>query len=190
MQRQLLALIGRGAGRRLRSMAVDDDHICDECGKQRATWHLTEFIDGQCVQQHFCDECYARSEESPQKMEAAFRRLIAAVVPELHEQSVPRCPVCGIDYLEFRQHMRLGCPHDYEAFAEPLGQLIRRVHGSDRHGGKEPAQAGAGGAVRSRVRSLLRTPKRAIAQENYELAAELRDRIGKLEQDGPDAPEG
>ncbi|NLW51268.1 MAG: DNA helicase UvrBC [Candidatus Brocadiaceae bacterium] len=169
---------------------MEDDHVCEKCGKRRATWHLTDFVDGTCRQQHLCDECHAGTEDGARKMDAAFRRLIAAVVPELQEQIVPRCPLCGIDYLEFRQHMQLGCPNDYEAFAEPLGLLLERVHGASQHGGKTPPREGPEAAVHSRVRSLRRQQQRAIAQENYELAAELRDRIGKLEQDGPRPPEG
>jgi protein arginine kinase activator len=169
---------------------VEDEQICGDCGKRRATWHLTEIVNGQCIEQHLCDECHARTDDGEIKMGAAFRRLIAAVVPELHEQDVPRCPVCGIDYLEFRQHMQLGCPHDYEEFAEPLGQLLERVHGAVRHGGKEPPREGREAAVRSRLRSLRRQQERAIAQERYELAAELRDRILKLEKDGPHTPQG
>jgi protein arginine kinase activator len=169
---------------------VDDEQICDECGKRRATWHITEFVDGKRVEQHLCEECHARAQDGAHKISAAFRRLIAAVVPELQEQVVPECPVCGIDYLEFRQHMQLGCPHDYEVFAEPLGRLLERVHGASRHGGKAPPSEGREAAVRSRLRSLRRQQERAIAQENYELAAELRDRIGKLVEDGPHTPEG
>ena len=169
---------------------MDDEQICQECGKRRATWHLTEFVEGQCVQQHLCDECHSHTDNAPHEMDAAFRRLVAAVVPELQEQQVPRCPVCGIDYLQFRQHMQLGCPHDYEEFAEPLGRLLERVHGAVSHGGKAPPREGREAVVRSRLRSLRRQQERAIASENYELAAELRDRIGKLEQDGPQTPEG
>ena len=35
---------------------------------------------------------------------------------------------------------RLGCSHCYEAFAEHLGILLKKIHGSGQHLGKTPAK--------------------------------------------------
>ncbi len=172
-------------------MADEEEMMCEECRRQRATWHITTFIQGRPVQQHLCDECYQKKEGAA-KAEGAFASLIAAVVPELKDMAERHCPSCGLDYLEFRQTMRLGCPRDYEAFEKPLEELLERIHGAVRHNGKVPPTAGREEAVRSRVRSLRRQQKKAIAEENYELAAELRDRIRRIEspeENGPDVPE-
>jgi protein arginine kinase activator len=158
--------------------------MCEECRKERATWHITTIVDGRSVEQHLCEECYLKKEGPP-----AFASLVAAVVPELKEMALRQCPSCGLDYLEFRQNMRLGCPRDYEAFDKPLEQLLERIHGAARHNGKAPPTAGKEGAIRSRVRSLRRQQKKAIAEENYERAADLRDRIRELEKHGPVVPE-
>ena len=106
-------------------------------------------------------------------------------MPELQGADVRQCPACGIDYVEFRRQMHLGCPYDYEAFGTALEQLLERIHGSTRHNGKGPPGNGREAAVRSRLKVLQKRQQKAIAEEDYELAAELRDRIGKLEKDGP-----
>jgi len=169
---------------------VDDEELtCEECGKGRATWHITTFIQGRPHQQHLCEECYRKKEGTSDKADGGIASLIAAMVPELKDMAERQCPSCGLDYLEFRQNMRLGCPRDYEAFEKPLEELLERIHGAVRHNGKVPPTAGRQEAVRSRVRSLRRQQKKAIAEENYELAADLRDRIKRLEQHEPDVPQ-
>lgn len=169
---------------------MDEEELtCGHCKKQRATWHLTTFVEGRPVQQHLCDDCYQKTEGGGQGGGGAFARLLAAVVPELKEMALRQCPSCGLDYLEFRQTMRLGCPRDYETFDKPVEQLLERIHGAVQHNGKVPPTAGKEQAVRSRVRSLKRQQKKAIAEEKYELAADLRDRIRELEKHGPDIPE-
>jgi protein arginine kinase activator len=167
----------------------EEERMCEECRKERATWHITTFIQGRPLQQHLCEECYRKKEAASGRSDGGFTSLIAAMVPELKDLAQRQCPSCGLDYLEFRQSMRLGCPRDYEAFEKPLEELLERIHGAVRHIGKVPPTAGRQEAVRSRVRSLRRQQKKAIAEENYELAADLRDRIKRLEQHGPDVPQ-
>jgi protein arginine kinase activator len=96
------------------------------------------------------------------------------------------CPACGASLRDFRQSGRLGCAVCYEAFESHLRDLLRRLHGSARHEGEAyrpqglapaPAAAPRGGALEE-LREKLR---RAVEAENFELAAELRDRIRVLE---------
>jgi protein arginine kinase activator len=168
----------------------EDDILCSACGKHPARWLITDIVEGEPHQQNLCDSCYREKEGSGPRPEDAFARLLAAIVPELQELEARECPACGIDYLEFRQSMKLGCPRDYEVFDRALEPLLERIHGSARHCGKSPPGLGPEAAIRGRLRSLRRQQKRAIAEENYELAAELRDRMRKLEQHGSDATEG
>jgi protein arginine kinase activator len=171
-------------------VSEEEEAICQKCGKRRATWLVTDLVDGKAVRQELCEECYKKQEHGLHKDHAVFAGLIAAMVPELKEMALRECPQCGLNYLEFRQTLRLGCPHDYEAFGEPLEQLLERIHGSARHSGKVATTAGREESVRSQLRSLRRQQQRAIAEENYELAAELRDRMKELEEHGRGEPEG
>ena len=50
----------------------------------------------------------------------------------------PRARRAGITFLEFRNHGRFGCPHDYDAFKADLLPLLESVHGDVRHAGKTP----------------------------------------------------
>jgi len=165
--------------------------MCEECGEKRATVHMTDFVDGEKVQRHLCEECYAKEEGKKYLSPGAvFAQILAAVSPGLKELSQKTCPQCGVSYLEFRQRGVLGCPYDYEVFAEPLENLLEHVHGDTRHCGKVPPQAGRQAVAAGKLRSLNRKLERAVGREDYEAAARLRDRINELEseQDEPDEP--
>ncbi|MBE7491099.1 MAG: UvrB/UvrC motif-containing protein [Planctomycetes bacterium] len=102
-------------------------------------------------------------------------------------ESLPVCPECGMTLAEFKHKGRFGCARDYEVFAAHLDPLLERIHDvtPPRHRGGRPAPApGADERVNaSRELSGLREQLRAaVAEENYELAARLRDRINELER--------
>jgi len=164
--------------------------LCEDCGKRRATVHLTEFVGGQPVQHHLCEECFRKREGNLGTPSSVFAQLLASVAPELRRMSGRHCPACGISYLEFRQSMKFGCAHDYEAFEDVLDPLLERIHGATRHCGKGPVEGGSGGEQQGRLRALRQRLQQAVEQENYELAARLRDRIRELEGHGPEDPEG
>jgi len=173
---------------------VDDEKkMCEECGQRPATWHLTDLVGGKPVQHHLCEECYAKKYGVKLgQSHVTLAQLLAALAPELKEMAGTRCPVCGLSYLEFRQSQRLGCPNDYEAFKAPLEKLLEQVHGSTRHCGKVPPRAGKEAALRSEMRLLKKQQERAIAAQDYELAARLRDRIRQIQEQthGPQEPDG
>lgn len=165
---------------------------CDSCGKRKATVHLTEIVDGTPTKKHLCEECYGEQEDLPELSPShVFTQLIEAVAPELKELSSKTCPECGTNYLEFRQTMKLGCPHDYEVFDKALEQLLERIHGAVEHVGKVPgSMTGARGwqddAVSGRLEILQRKMEKAVEKEDYEKAAKLRDQIRHIKEHGPE----
>ena len=115
-----------------------------------------------------------RLPESPPNLalDAVVQSLIVANVGELvGELAEMVCPDCGIKYMEFRAGGRLGCPLDYWVFSKGLTPLLQRFHGATRHVGKAARRregAWSGFGMRTRLRE-------AIAREEYEEAARLRD---------------
>ena len=166
---------------------MDKEHaICDACGKERATVYMTDVVDGQAHQRHLCERCYAE-QEGIVVPHAVFDQILQNVAPSLMGLGARQCPDCGISYLEFRHGFRLGCPNDYDVFAEPLDKVLEQIHGASRHCGKTPPGISAD-AVGDRIHMLRRRQKKAVAGENYELAAELRDHIAKLQSNRSDGP--
>ena len=93
------------------------------------------------------------------------------------------CESCGLTYSQFQDASLLGCPQCYTAFEPVLDTLLARAHeGGNHHVGKVPRRAG--GSSEQKQFQLSRLRQRlddAIASEDYELAASLRDEIEHFE---------
>ena len=158
---------------------------CQQC-QDEATVHLTETVDGRRRELHLCLACARQAgvalPESPPSLalDAVIQSLIVTNVGELvGELASLTCPDCGLKFMEFRARGRLGCPHDYRVFARGLLPLLGRAHGATRHVGKVARRRPAD-SDRLRLRTKLRD---AIAREDYELAARLRDQLRHKDAD-------
>ena len=68
-------------------------------------------------------------------------------------------------------------------FGEHLERLLERAHdGATHHVGKAPKSAGTTRVAQQDLRRLRRQLADAVAAEDYERAAELRDSIRELEE--------
>jgi len=92
-----------------------------------------------------------------------------------------QCPKCGLVYSNFKETGRLGCSECYPTFRSQLRPLLRRVHGSTKHVGKAPVRDAARVALRREVQRLHEELQKAVEREDFESAADLRDRIKKME---------
>ena len=157
---------------------------CDSCG-QPATIHLTEIVDGKKIEKHLCEDC-ASAEGITVKANVSIMQLLEDFILQTasgQEFSELKCDVCGMTFAEFRQHGQLGCPNDYEAFSEPLAVLLERTHeGASQHIGKVPHRAADSQKRQTSILRLRAQLSEAVAAENYERAAALRDKIKELEE--------
>ena len=122
-----------------------------------------------------------------------------ATIPEpgsitpLSKEPIPVCPDCGITLSEFRAKGRFGCPRDYEVFAEHLDPLFERIHDVQpaRHEGRLPENTASDETIQQRqnISDLKKQLDAAVSEENYELAASLRDKIVELEKSEPQSKE-
>lgn len=99
------------------------------------------------------------------------------------------CPSCGTSFAVFRQTGLLGCPDCYDAFEEQLGPMIERAqNGGVSHAGKCPKRGGVSIDRSLQIQRLFKELEDAVASEQYERAAELRDRLREMEPDPKGAP--
>ena len=156
---------------------------CDKCDKP-ATIHLTEIVDGHKSEKHLCEDC-AGTEGITIKANLPLSQLLEDFVLQTSsgaEASDLSCDVCGLTFSEFRDHAVLGCPHDYNAFEDALVPLLERAQeGASQHVGKVPHRAGSDQKKQNSILRLRAQLKGAIAAEDYERAAALRDQIKELE---------
>jgi protein arginine kinase activator len=162
---------------------------CDQCHEREAVIHLTQIVNEQVTTLHLCERCAAeKGVESPGTVaKTPLGSFLAAMGKGLPE-TVPvartgdTCPRCGASLQDFRESGRLGCPECYHAFEVPLRDLLRRLHGSTHHVGERYAERdGTAAGDRQKTAELREQLRLAVETENFELAAELRDRLRVLE---------
>ncbi len=160
--------------------------LCQRCKKQPATVHLTEIVNNEKRERHLCEDC-AREEGVAIKTQINLQDVLSGML-EAHqaagEDAGLTCPDCGMTYGEFRNQGRLGCPNDYEAFADPLREVLEKVHGATEHTGKMPHRAGGDPRAQRELMQLRRSLQEAVQREAYEEAARLRDLIQEKESGG------
>lgn len=156
--------------------------LCDNCGKEPAKIHYKEIKDNQVTEFHLCEKC--ASEKGIQVLHKEQPFSIPNIMTEMAEEvgaDMAKCERCGLTYREFRDSGRLGCSGCYVAFKEQLKPLLRRIHGSNVHIGKSPRMSQGVFEKRREVETLKAELGRAINCEDFEKAAEIRDRIRELE---------
>jgi protein arginine kinase activator len=161
---------------------------CQVCKKNIATVHLTEILKGKKREIHLCEEC-AGKKGVAFKSGFSIQDLLTglagtAAAQEMAKMQQIKCPICGLSYLDFRQHGRLGCATDYTVFKEGLVPLLEKIHGGVQHLGKIPKKCGEACEQGRELLELRQALKQAVDQEDYEQAATLRDRIRTLEEGG------
>lgn len=161
--------------------------ICNLCGTQEATIHLTEIINDKMAEIHLCEAC-AQEKGTDFKTHFNVGDLLAGL-PEIsspikapEKRLAGKCPECGLTYEEFGKSGRLGCQHCYEAFSKLLLPLIKRVQRSTTHTGKKPAKLGpTAKAPVSDLKILQDRLRKSVQMEAFEEAAKIRDEIKQLE---------
>ena len=164
--------------------------LCDICGKNPATVHLTEIIDEQMNELHLCEDC-ARNKSQAMEQQFGLSDLLAGMAefekPAPDKETVAvKCPNCGLTYADFRKIGRLGCGECYRAFNKYLNPLLKRIHGATQHLGKVPFKSGKVMAKKEKgsndISTLKEKLQQAIVTEAFEEAARLRDQIRALEK--------
>ncbi len=162
--------------------------LCDICGKNPATVHLTEIIDEQMNELHLCEDC-ARQKSAQMEQQFGLSDLLAGMVevekppnPKEIEAVGVKCKNCGLAYADFKKIGRLGCGECYTAFKKYLGPLLKRIHGLSQHAGKSPLKITRSLKKKIDSQGLRERLQKAIETEAFEEAAGIRDQIKELEK--------
>ena len=166
---------------------------CDLCNK-KATVHLTEIVDEQMTEMHLCEDC-AREKSVQMEQQFGLSDLLAGLTDfgkQIKESDKIdlKCGHCGLNYDDFRKFGRLGCSECYESFKPQLATLLKKIHGSNQHLGKAPIKMPS--AQKKKIVDLQDLKSQlmvAIQTENFEKAAQLRDKIRELESKDKKADE-
>jgi protein arginine kinase activator len=154
--------------------------ICQICESRPATIHITEIVGEAKKVLDLCEEC--AQEKGLSHGSGMLPSLLQNLVGDRPPASTKTCPECGISFEEFRAKGRFGCPKDYEVFAEELAPLLEKIHNARQHVGRVPVGRTPDAGGDERLRRLRRELARAVAEEQYEEAARIRDEIRQTEE--------
>ena len=134
---------------------------------------------------NLCDACSKdKGVQDPTGFALADLLLGIGAAEEIEKGSVSqKCGVCGFTQADFKKTGRLGCSACYHSFAEGLTTLLKAMHKGTEHVGKLPQRAHREVELDDRMRALNADLQKAVAEENYENAAALRDQIKQLEHE-------
>ena len=155
--------------------------LCEECGIREAQVTVTTVVNGEKNQLRLCRECVKKYQPG-----GDMSGLLAAILSSMakaHAASDKVCSHCGMSLAEFRKGGVLGCAGCYEDFREELKPVLTKIQGRSQHAGRRPRGSEEQEARLSRIRELRAEMEKAVREERYEDAAELRDRIRALREE-------
>ena len=158
---------------------------CDLCDKP-AVVHEVSINNGVKKEVHLCLEHAQAAGLSIPGQQPINQLLKKFVVGQPSSPEAKRCSGCGSTFSQIRQSNLIGCPECYTTFHEPISTLIEQAQfGSTAHVGRVPNQLHTPTQVELRTRKLLKELDAAVTAEQYERAADLRDRLNKLSTELP-----
>jgi protein arginine kinase activator len=159
--------------------------FCDVCKSKEATVFLTQIIEGKMQKVNLCEGCSKeKGVNDPTGFALADLLLGLGAAQEIEKNPAGiRCPVCGFSQADFKKTGRLGCSACYDTFAEGLSGMLKNMHRGLVHTGKVPARLAVSRRRNQELSKLREELDRAVASEQFEEAAGLRDRIRRLENE-------
>ena len=161
--------------------------LCERCNQRPATVHLTQVINNQKTEMNVCEYCANELQQEVWGFNSQFNlhNFLGSLIGEDYNQTIKikeeNCPKCGISKRQFAKGGLLGCADCYRSFHSQIIPLVRRVHGTVQHTGKVPKRTGGKAKITKEIKELKDKLQRAIANEEFENAAMLRDQIKSLE---------
>ncbi len=165
---------------------------CQKCGANNANTHVKTIINGEFKEYDLCSDCAKKMGYTNvfSDMEDEFSSFLGSffgnVLPARTQAT--RCEFCGTTYPEIAKTGHVGCAKCYDVFADELYPSIRRIHGNTTHCGKNSKRAEnakvkkpAEQTKEDKIKTLKAELDKAVKEQNFERAAELRDKIKETE---------
>ncbi len=161
---------------------------CHNCGRETdGTVKITQIRGSQKTVVTLCKECASAMgfhnplDQTPFPLAKILESIVDQSLSPLDEESAGvACEQCGMTFTEFSQQGRFGCGACYEVFRPKLEVILRKIHGNSIHRGKLPNSQGSGVVSVQEQERLETEYHRAIESEEFERAADLRDRLREI----------
>ncbi len=159
--------------------------LCEECKVNEASYTLSVMVGDEVTTRHLCGDCMAKMNMNIAS--GNIKSLLSSILSAITGNDTPAeqqpevvCPRCRTTLSQFTKTGHLGCPACYEAFHEQLQPMLLQIHGRVQHAGRKPLATEDAQRSRYRQEDLTRQMEQAIAVEDFETAAKIRDQLKAL----------
>ena len=160
--------------------------LCQSCEKKQATTHIKTIVNGELKEYRLCSDCAKKYGYTSFLGDVGFDldKLFGSFMEGFGQsgRAQKRCQCCGSSFEYIAKSGKVGCAECYDTFYEELLPSVRRIHGRTSHTGKLAHSAGTGIRIRNEIAKCRSELEQAIKDQEFEKAAELRDRIRELEK--------
>lgn len=158
---------------------------CERCKKKHATLHIVTCENGQHREIHLCEGCGRKAGLSP--LDFTIEDLLGlpkkATRPQARRRLSPKqCPGCKLSIVQIKEMTRAGCARCYETFRDDFLEFAESYHKATQHLGKVPSTADQMARKEAELQRLKDYLEVVVKKEDYEEAAQIRDRIKRLEE--------
>ncbi len=158
--------------------------LCQNCKRNDAGVHVKRIVSGESAEIHLCTACatalgLADSAASFSPVRDIFGNLFSSGDGKVQGRLL-RCETCGFSFEDIANTGRPGCPDCYRVFYQKLRPTLGKLHGRAVYKGKVPAAAKEKEDNTLKAEELKIQLAKAVEEQNFELAAVLRDEIKKL----------
>lgn len=177
--------------------------LCQKCKEKNVSFHYTQNNNGHITEMHLCHECAKKSGliEDSNKIWSPFGfseeasmldGLLGGIFSAPAKSKVidtTVCPFCGMRLSEFTHNGKAGCAKCYTTFKNAVFPSIQKIHGNTKHAGKIPAGRTVKKTKEEKRAELEQLLRKAVSEQEYEKAAEYRDKIKELDADNNNGSE-
>ena len=160
--------------------------ICNVCKKNEATTHYKSVVNGQVTELWLCPHCANKAGYNNvfSDMATDFSSLLGSFLGNglPSRTSATRCSKCGSSFADIARSGKVGCAECYKEFYDELLPSIQKMHGNIEHMGKVASLGSPQDKVKSQINKYHSQLAQAVAKQDYETAAKLRDKIKALEE--------
>ena len=164
--------------------------MCDDCGVRPANFILKAVTGEGVHEKNLCAVCMAKYQRKIPGLDFSnLAGILSGILESKSDHEIESedlendaliCAGCGMTYAEFRKGGKLGCARCYTEFRKPLEGLLLKIHGNTQHAGRMPGGLQNDASIRMHIDKLKQELVKAIASEEYEQAAQIRDQVRAL----------
>lgn len=173
--------------------------LCDKCNKNTAAVYVKQGVNGVYREYNLCEQCAA--EVMPANMYGEYINpfafltesgIFSNLLESKYTQKRPNedlkqsysCKTCGSTLNDILKLGKFGCGGCYTAFYNEVLPGIIKIHANKEYTGRIPKKFKARLSLKEKIEAMQNEMSAAIERQDFEKAAELRDKINAIKEGG------